>query len=73
MIFALVDEAVAAGAQLDRACETLDLSVRTVQRWRGRGGGDDLRCGPKREPANKLSEAERRQMVHIANSPAYRV
>jgi transposase InsO family protein len=71
MILALLDEAVAAGAQLDRACETLDLSARTVQRWRGRGGGD-LRCGPKREPANKLSEAERRQIVHIANSPAYR-
>ena len=71
MILALLDEAVAAGARLDRACQMLGLSVRTVQRWRQRGGGD-RRCGPKQEPANKLSEAERRQIVHLANLPAYR-
>ena len=58
MSMALIDEAVASGARLEAACETLDLSVRTVQRWRD--GGQDLRCGPKREPANKLSETERR-------------
>lgn len=72
MSLALLEEAVAAGARLARACEMLGLSMRTVQRWRQRRGGDDLRCGPKREPANKLSEAERRQIVRIANAPAYR-
>lgn len=72
MIVELLDEAVTAGARLDRACEMLGISVRTVQRWRQCAGGDDLRCGPKGAPANKLSQAERRQIVHIANSPAYR-
>lgn len=30
---ALIDEAVAAGARRAQACEELDVSVRTVQRW----------------------------------------
>ena len=29
----LIEEAVGAGARLDRACKTLGLSVRTLQRW----------------------------------------
>lgn len=70
MSLALIDEAVTAGARLERACDMLGLSARAVQRWRG--GGEDLRCGPRREPANKLSQAERRRMARIANSPAYR-
>lgn len=31
-----------------------------------------MRCGPKGEPANKLSEAERSKMVDTANSSEYR-
>lgn len=67
-----IDEAVRSGAHLEAACETVGLTVRTVQRWRLQGGGEDLRCGPKREPANKLSAPERRKIVKIANSPEYR-
>ena len=72
MTLALIDEAVASGARLEVACETTGLTVRTVQRWRLQDGGEDLRCGPKQEPANKLSEPERRKIVKIANSPEYR-
>lgn len=72
MILELVEEAVAAGARLEAACDALGLSARTVQRWQLRGGGEDGRLGPKSEPANKLSEAERRRMVTIATSPTYR-
>lgn len=67
-----IDEAVASGARLEAACKIIGLTVRTVQRWRKKGGGEDLRCGPKREPANKLSEPERRKILEIANSPEYR-
>lgn len=67
-----IDEAVASGARQEAACQTVGLTVRTVQRWRHRSGGEDLRCGPKREPANKLSEPERRKIIKIANSPEYR-
>ena len=72
MILGLVDEAVGAGARLEPACEMLGLSARTVQRWQDQDGGEDRRYGPKTEPANKLSEPERRQILSIANSPEYR-
>lgn len=72
MTLQLIDEAVAAGARLEPACQTLGLSVRTVQRWRKLGGGEDSRYGPKRPPANKLSETEKRKILEVANSPEYR-
>lgn len=72
MTLALIDEATAAGARLEAACETIGLPARTIQRWRCQGSGEDRRCGPKREPANKLSEAERRKIIKLANSPEYR-
>ncbi len=71
MILELIDEAVRSGARLEPACEILGLSVRTIQRWQGQGGGEDRRHGPKREPPNKLSGAERQEVLEIATSPAY--
>ncbi len=72
MILDLVEEAVHAGARIEAACDMLGLSLRTVQRWQTQGSGEDLRCGPKRAPANKLSEPERRKIVKVATSPEYR-
>ncbi len=74
MILAAIDEAQAAGARLKPCCEVLELDVRTIQRWRGQGdaGGDDGRCGPKTEPANKLTAAERRKIIEVANRPEFR-
>lgn len=72
MILRLVAEAVAAGARLVRACETLGLDVRTVQRWRARPEGEDRRCGPKSDPPNKLSRTERERVLAVVNSPQYR-
>ncbi len=69
----LVDEAVDAGARREMAAQTLGLTVRTLQRWASQGlGSDDQRCGPRTSPANKLSPAERRQLVAVANTPEYR-
>jgi transposase InsO family protein len=72
VILALVKEAVGGGARFEAACEMLGISARTVQRWQARGGGEDLRHGPKSAPANKLSDAEERRVLKIANSPEYR-
>ena len=44
MIVELLAEAVSAGARLDKACEVLGLSARTVARWRTEGGGVDRRA-----------------------------
>jgi len=70
MIRTLIDEAVAAGARRDAACELLGLTVRTLQRWVDHD--DDRRHGPNTVPANKLSEAERRKLVEVATTPEYR-
>ena len=69
----LVEEAVRAGARREVAAQTLGLTDRTLQRWRHRGPqGDDRRCGPRTDPPNKLSAAEREQVLAIANAAEYR-
>jgi putative transposase len=73
VILACIAEARRSGARLERACTELGLDVRTVQRWSNQGeNGEDRRYGPKSEPTNKLSEAERRKVLELANSPEYR-
>lgn len=69
-VLGILDEAVAAGARLAPACAMLELSIRTVQRWRQRP--EDARphaCRPI--PANQLSEEERRHLLAVANEPAH--
>lgn len=74
MTLSLVDEAVASGARISQACAYLQVTPRTLQRWREQGpdGGDDRRRGPHKTPPNALSAAERKDMLEIANSEPYR-
>jgi putative transposase len=72
MTLELVDEAVHRGATRTAACKTLGVHARTVARWRAQDGGEDGRAGPRHEPAHKLTEAERRRVVEVATSPAFR-
>lgn len=66
----LMTEAVANGARKARACEEMGVSIRTLQRWRHQA--EDGRPGAVRAaPSNKLSEAEREQVLAIANAPAH--
>lgn len=71
MTLELVEEAVAAGARREAACATIGLSSRTVERWRG-GKVEDERRGPNSPPANKLTVAERQEVLRIVNSPGFR-
>ena len=71
MILQLLDEAVAAGARRVRACEVAGLDVRTVERWRKRPDGDDLRRGPSTRPSNALTEDEAARIVEIATAPEF--
>lgn len=71
MIISLVDEAVVRGARQAKACATLGLDQRTVQRWK-KGPSEDQRRGPKTSPANKLSETERRHVLEVVNQPEHR-
>lgn len=70
-IQSLIDDAVVAGARRTRACAEIGISERTLQRW-GRSPAGDLRPQIERpEPANRLSEAEREEIIRIANSPEF--
>jgi len=67
----LIREAQEAGCRLHCACAELELSVRTFERW-VRDGDDaiaaDRRTTSERPtPGHKLSEAERAQMLAVAN------
>ncbi len=67
----LIQEACDAGSRIKPACDTLDLSIRTLQRWQKESNLKDKRCGPITAPANKLTVAERAHIVSVANSPEY--
>lgn len=71
-VCSLIAEAVDAGARQSRACETVGISERTVQRWRDEPAAEDRRAGPKTHPAHALSDDERAAALALANRPEYR-
>jgi transposase InsO family protein len=73
-VIAWINDACVAGARLSRACEMLEISPRTLQRWREDGevkADGRKQAGARREPANKLSEVEHRKILDIANTPEF--
>jgi len=72
VILAVIDEAVAAGARFEVACDTIGLAARTVQRWRDEPDGDDGRAGPKTTPRHALTAEERDMIIALAASQKYR-
>lgn len=68
----LINEALAAGSRLKPACELLELDVRTFQRWQHKDRSlKDQRCGPLTTPSNKLTDAEREEILRVSNSAEY--
>jgi len=68
----LIDQARAAGARLRPVCDLIGISARTFQRWTRDGQvRDDARLTRQFTPANKLSDAQREQLLVIANSPEF--
>ena len=73
----LIDEAVTSGSSLSSACEELGLTERTYYRWmklyRTTGSFADRRQTAERpEPANKLTEEERKNILQVVNSPKFK-
>jgi len=69
-VIALIEEACTAGARLAKACAVVELSVRTVQRYRRHGEikPDGRKTAAlNRVPANRLSEQERAAILETAN------
>jgi transposase InsO family protein len=71
---ALIDEAIAAGTRKHKACEILEITLRTYQRWTQAGDvASDRRPEAQRpEPLNKLSPEEREEILAVSNSPVFR-
>ncbi len=72
MILEYIDEAVAGGARQSEASRILGLDERTVQRWRRQGLEGDRRRGPNTTPGNKLTRAERENVLETVNSREFR-
>lgn len=63
-----------AGARLDRACAVAGIDLRTLQRWKASVGlqrGDGRPLAERPTPAHALTEAEREQIVRVANEPRF--
>ena len=70
----LIKEACDAGARQSKACKTLEISSRTLQRWCENGmvktdGREKPVTG--RQPHNKLSPVEQQEVLDIANSEEF--
>jgi len=69
-----IENAQAAGARLEPACQLVGIDVRTLQRWKAGAG---LVTGDKRPdalhptPSHALSEAEREALLRVANEPRF--
>lgn len=67
-----VTEATASGARQKEACAVVGLSVRTLQRWQdGETVRTDQRPLRQYEPAHQLTEAERAELLAVANAEAF--
>lgn len=70
----LIEQAVAGGASAKKACEELQISLRTYQRWRSEAGqvkADGRPQAARPEPANKLSAKEKQQILETCNREEY--
>ncbi|MBN2890455.1 MAG: IS3 family transposase [Bacteroidales bacterium] len=69
-ILDVIQEAVHSGARLIKICELLQISRRTIQRWKNECR-EDARKGAAKHVANKLSQNERNEIIKIACSEPY--
>ena len=74
LCISLIREAAQSGRRLETACKELGLSLRTFQRWVNDGDAvlaDGRTTTGRPPPSNKLSEAERQQILEVANSAEF--
>lgn len=69
----LIDEAVASGARQAKACEILDISARTLQRWKSSGdiSTDGRPDAIRPTPSNSLTKEEKQQVLDTLNAPDF--
>ena len=69
----LINEARASGSRLKPACDELNISVRTYERWikEGEVKRDQRPLVKRHTPKNKLTKEERDEIIKTVNSPEY--
>ena len=67
----LVKEAVESGATRAASCELLELSVRTLERWRVDPEQPDGRAGPLTPAPHSLTDKEKKMIIAVAKEPLY--
>ena len=67
----LILEANKAGARLQKACEAMEISVSTFERWR-KGKTRDRRKGAKKVVARKLTAEERQSIIDTSCSSEFK-
>lgn len=68
----LIVEAIESGARKSKACEVLDIPVRTVERWEKNNNIGDKRRVVKNIPPNKLSDEDREEIERICCSDRFK-
>lgn len=71
-VISLVVEACESGARKRKACELINLSVRTIERWEKEDGVTDKRKSAAKTPLNKLTREECEMIILTGNSEYYR-
>ena len=68
----LINEACTAGARQHKACEVLDITQRTYQRWSHPEGCVDKRLEAVHMPAHQDSDHRRFYRLLLNDGPGYR-
>lgn len=70
-ILAIIDEACEAGATQQSACKVLEITPKTLQRWRKGILTEDRRTTRKIIPHNKMSVEEEEKILKVINQNRY--
>lgn len=65
----MINEAVANGARKHKACQILEVSMRTIERWEK--NLIDGRKGPKTKPSHALKDEEIQEIIDVVNHKRY--
>jgi transposase InsO family protein len=70
-VISLIDKATKKGARFKLACETINLSYKTVQRWKRNESNIDKRTTVIKKIAHRLTDEEKNKIVNISNSSEF--
>jgi putative transposase len=68
----LVAEAHENGARRFKCCETLEIALRTLERWENTPDKGDGRMGPTNPSLKSLTPNEKNEILEVVNTPKFR-